>query len=102
MTMRRVCDHCDKVIEEDDKHFTLTAGKNPVAIGPPLVLTPRGNRFYAGKVMMRIQASLYIGSMPDNTDEIHLHDKCISIPVYERLGRFLFQNTPEVVPDESR
>lgn len=97
-----VCDFCDKPIAETETPFVIKAhepasGKERwKQIGCDMVLTPRGDRFYAGQAMMRINASFFCGVNPSNRDEFHFHKKCIEREVLSRLSKFLFQNPPPI------
>ena len=98
------CDLCEKEIE--DAPFILKAhepseGKEKwKKIGCDMVLTPRGDRFYAGQAMMRVNASFYCGVNPGERDEFHFHSKCMERAIYSRLSQFLFQKSPEEVKDD--
>ncbi len=96
------CDICHDMLPPDEAPFVIKA-HNPATgnerwkqIGCDMVLTPRGDRFYLGQAMMRINASFYCGVNPGERDEFHFHRHCIEREILTRLSQFLFQNPPPI------
>ncbi len=94
------CDICEREIADEPifkvKAHEPTTGKDHwKKIGCDMVLTPRGDRFYVGQAMLRINASFYCGVNPGEVDEFHFHPKCIEREIHRRLLPFLLEETSD-------
>ncbi len=87
------CDLCGEEIPHDETPYIITTGvgAKKKQVGSDIVLTPRGNRLHAkvaGRAMIRVNASFYVGSYEHNLEELHFHDECLNTEVRKRVVQF--------------
>lgn len=89
---KTICDKCGEEITDTDMFSLPTRPGSTYTkqVGGDMVLTPRGNRFYARdcSVVMRMNARIYVSVGPHEKDELHFHNACIDKEVRHRLAGF--------------